>query len=185
MPEPDSVRLSTPRSSRVTAGLGVEAITHVPVTQRELRFTRNRAGALLLAAGILLVVTAVFFQITGYDTITPYLPAPLPVMQATALLPALLCLYLGRYCLKYAALIITPLGVERLPFLHPRRNMQWFVWQQILSTETDGRMVTFRLRDATVHQISMSSMTMSSRTLLLHALKTRLELLDESGYGTA
>ena len=90
MPEPERhTPASAPRP--VQAGLGVEDIRHIPVQKRELRFTRNRAGAILTAAGFLLAATAAFLQLTGYDTITPYLPAPLWAMQAAALVPAVLC----------------------------------------------------------------------------------------------
>ena len=76
MPEPElHSSASAPRP--VKAGLGVEDIRHIPARERELRFTRNRAGSVLLAAGFLLIATAAFLQLTGYDTITPYLPAPL------------------------------------------------------------------------------------------------------------
>ena len=80
MPEPERhLPASAPRP--VQAGLGVEDIRHIPVRKRELRFTRNRSGAILTAAGILLAATAAFLQLTGYDTITPYLPAPLWAMH--------------------------------------------------------------------------------------------------------
>ena len=90
----------------------MEDIRHIPARERELRFTRNRAGSVLLAAGFLLIATAAFLQLTGYDTITPYLPAPLWAMQAAALVPAVLCLIAGSRCLKHAAVIVTPVGVE-------------------------------------------------------------------------
>ena len=38
-------------------------------------------------------------------------------MQAAALVPAALCLAAGSRCLKHAAVIVTPVGVEILPFL--------------------------------------------------------------------
>ena len=48
MPEPERhTPVSAPRP--VQAGLGVEDIRHIPVQKRELRFTRNRAGAILTA----------------------------------------------------------------------------------------------------------------------------------------
>lgn len=94
MPEPERhLPASAPRP--VQAGLGVEDIRHIPVRKRELRFTRNRSGAILTATGFLLAATAAFLQLTGYDTITPYLPAPLWAMQAAALVPAALCLAAG------------------------------------------------------------------------------------------
>ena len=53
MPEPERhLPASAPRP--VQAGLGVEDIRHIPARERELRFTRNRAGSVLLAAGFLL-----------------------------------------------------------------------------------------------------------------------------------
>lgn len=50
MPEPERhTPVSAPRP--VQAGLGVEDIRHIPVQKRELRFTRNRAGAILTGKG--------------------------------------------------------------------------------------------------------------------------------------
>ncbi len=75
MPEPERhLPASAPRP--VQAGLGVEDIRHIPVRKRELRFTRNRSGAILTAAGFLLAATAAFLQLTGYDTITPVFARP-------------------------------------------------------------------------------------------------------------
>lgn len=86
MPEPERhTPVSAPRP--VQAGLGVEDIRHIPVQKRELRFTRNRAGAILTAAGVLLAATAAFLQLTGYDTITPYLPAPCGPCRPRRLFP--------------------------------------------------------------------------------------------------
>ncbi len=86
MPEPERhLPASAPRP--VQAGLGVEDIRHIPVRKRELRFTRNRSGAILTAAGFLLAATAAFLQLTGYDTITPYLPAPCGPCRPRRLFP--------------------------------------------------------------------------------------------------
>ena len=158
MPEPERhTPVSAPRP--VQAGLGVEDIRHIPVQKRELRFTRNRAGAILTAAGVLLAATAAFLQLTGYDTITPYLPAPLWAMQAAALVPAVLCLTAGCRCLKHAAVIVTPVGVEILPFLRARRAMQWFFWQQIRSADREGGRLNLRLADGSTAAVSLRPMT--------------------------
>lgn len=98
--------------SPVKTGLGVDDIRHIPVQERELRFTRNRAGALLTGSAFLLIAIAGFLQLAGHGTITPYLPAPLWAMQAAAVVPAVLFLYLGLRCLKHAAVIVTPLGLS-------------------------------------------------------------------------
>ena len=162
MPEPERhTPVSAPRP--VQAGLGVEDIRHIPVQKRELRFTRNRAGAILTAAGVLLAATAAFLQLTGYDTITPYLPAPLWAMQAAALVPAVLCLTAGCRCLKHAAVIVTPVGVEILPFLRARRAMQWFFWQQIRSADREGGRLNLRLADGSTAAISLRPMTAASQ----------------------
>ena len=184
MPEPERhIPASSPRP--VQAGLGVEDIRHIPVRKRELRFTRNRAGAILTAAGFLLVATAAFLQLTGYDTITPYLPAPLWAMQAAALVPAVLCLAAGCRCLKHAAVIVTPVGVEILPFLRARRAMQWFFWQQIRSADREGGRLNLRLADGSTAAISLRPMTAASRDMLAHAVRQRVNTLQSSGYGQA
>lgn len=184
MPEPDPHSpASAPRP--VQAGLGVEDIRHIPAGERELRFTRNRAGAVLMAAGFLLISTAAFLQLTGYDTITPYLPAPLWIMQATALVPAVICLVAAGRCLKYAAVIVTPVGVEILPFLRARRTMQWYFWQQIRSAERRGGRLNLRLADGSTAAVSLCPMTAASRDLLVHAVRQRVNTLQTSGYGKA
>lgn len=184
MPEPD---LHSPASAPgpVQPGLGVEDIRHIPVRERELRFTRNRSGAILVTAGFLLIAIAAFLQLTGYDTITPYLPAPLWVMQAVALVPAVLCLYLGSRCLKYAAVIVTPLGVEILPFLRPSRTMRWYLWQQINSADRKGGHLNLHLADGSTVSISLRPMTRASRNMLVHAVRQRVNTLQCSGYGKA
>lgn len=184
MPEPEH-HSSASAPGPVKAGLGVEDIRHIPARERELRFTRNRAGAVLMAAGFLLITTAAFLQLTGYGTITPYLPAPLRVMQAAALVPAGLCLYLGSRCLKYAAVIVTPVGVEILPFLRARRTMQWRFWQQIRSADRKGDRLNLRLADGSTVSVSLRPMTTASRNLLVHAVRQRVSTLQCSGYGTA
>lgn len=77
-------------------------------------------------------------------------------MQAAALIPAVLFLYLGLRCLKHAAVIVTPLGVEILPFVRPRHTMRWHLWQQICSAERDGTRLTLRLADGTNTIIGMA-----------------------------
>ncbi|PNC39198.1 hypothetical protein CXU10_03975 [Akkermansia muciniphila] len=184
MPEPElHSSASAPRP--VKAGLGVEDIRHIPARERELRFTRNRAGSVLLAAGFLLIATAAFLQLTGYDTITPYLPAPLWAMQAAALVPAVLCLIAGSRCLKHAAVIVTPVGVEILPFLRARRAMQWCFWQQICSADRKGGRLNLRLTDGSTVAVSLHSMTAASREMLVHAVRQRVNTLQCSGYGKA
>ena len=184
MPEPElHSSASAPRP--VKAGLGVEDIRHIPARERELRFTRNRAGSVLLAAGFLLIATAAFLQLTGYDTITPYLPAPLWAMQAAALVPAVLCLIAGSLCLKHAAVIVTPVGVEILPFLRARRAMQWCFWQQIRSADRKGGRLNLRLTDGSTVAVSLRSMTAASREMLVHAVRQRVNTLQCSGYGKA
>ncbi len=170
---------------QVRPGLGVDDIKHIPTKDRELRFTRNRLGAILTVVGVVLLMIAVFFQITGYDTITPYLLAPLWVMQLCAAIPALICLYAGWRCLRYAALIVTPLGLEVMPFFNARETMSWFVWQQIRTIELrDGMLILDIIEELPVN-ISLSGLTPNSRALLMHALEQRLSALKESGYGKA
>ncbi|MFR8407058.1 hypothetical protein [Akkermansia sp.] len=68
-------------------GLGVDDIRHIPVQERELRFTRNRAGALLTGSAFLLIAIAGFLQLAGHGTITPYLPAPCGPCRLRRLFP--------------------------------------------------------------------------------------------------
>lgn len=184
MPELEH-RPDAPHPGPVQAGLNVEAIRNIPVRERELRFTRNRAGAFLAAAGFLLIAVAGFLQLTGYDTITPYLPAPLRAMQAAALVPAAVFLGLGGRCLKHAAVIVTPLGVEILPFLRPRRTMQWYFWQQISAADRNGTRLTLHLADGTEAVIHMAALAPAGRNMLVHAIRARLNSLNNYNDGQA
>ncbi len=170
---------------KVRPGLGVDDIKHIPTTERELRFTRNRLGFILIAAGMVLMMTAVLLQMAGYDAITPYLLAPLWGMQASVIIPGIICLYVGWRCLRYATLIVTPLGLEVMPFFKPRQTMSWYVWQQIRSVELRGSTLILDIIEEQPVSISLFSMTPESRTLLMHALTQRLSALKESGYGKA
>lgn len=184
MPDPDqySDKL-TP--CPVQAGLGVRDIQHIPVRDRELRFTRNRAGGILMSSGFLLIVIAVFLQITGHDTIAPYLPAPLWVMQAMVLFPAGICLVTAIRCLKHAAIIITPVGVEILPFFRARHTMQWFFWQQINTTETQRNKLILHMTNGIDITIHLFPITNTSKRLLLYAIQQRITSIQASPYGQA
>lgn len=184
MPEPNP-QPTTSSPSPVQPGLGVKNIQHIPVKDRELRFTRNRTGGVLLATGLLLIIIAVFLQITGHNTITPYLPTPLWVMQAMVLFPAGLCLLTAARCLKHAAIIITPVGVEILPFLRARHTMQWFFWQQIHAAETRGNKLILHTIDGNGVTINLLPITATSKQLLLYAIQQRITSLQSSPYGQA
>ncbi len=167
---------------KVRPGLGVDDIKHIPVNNRELRFTRNRLGAFLLAAGMILGMAAVFFQIAGFP-LAVSMPAPVWLMQTALIIPALLCLYVGRRCLRYAAIILTPLGIELMPFFRPRKTMRWYVWQQIQSARLRGNRLILSIRGNSAVSISLFCMTPLNRAMLCHALDQRLAALQESGYG--
>lgn len=115
-----------------------------------------------------------------------HIPAssPRPV-QAAALVPAVLCLAAGCRCLKHAAVIVTPVGVEILPFLRARRAMQWFFWQQIRSADREDGRLNLRLADGSTVAVSLRSMTSASRDMLAHAVRQRVNTLQSSGYGQA
>ncbi len=167
---------------KVRPGLGVDDIKHIPVNDRELRFTRNRMGAFLMAAGMMLGMAAVFFQIAGY-AFAMNMPIPVWLMQTVVIVAALLCLYLGYRCLRYAAIILTPLGIELMPFFRPRKTMRWYVWQQIQSAQLRGSRLILNLSGNATAYLPLFSMTQTNRAMLCHALDQRLAALQESGYG--
>lgn len=100
-------------------------------------------------------------------------PPPCGPWQAAALVPAALCLAAGSRCLKHAAVIVTPVGVEILPFLRTRRTMQWFFWQQISSADREGGRLNLRLADGSTVAVSLRPMTAASRDMLAHAVRQR------------
>ena len=87
--------------------------------------------------------------------------------------------------LQHAAVIVTPVGVEILPFLRTQRTMQWFFWQQIRSADREGGRLNLRLTDGSTVAVSLRPMTAASRDMLAHAVRQRVNTLQSSGYGQA
>lgn len=148
----------------------------VQAPEKELRFTRSGqavvfwvAGAVLAAAAVTLIATAV------YRDINPQLPHP-----AWALAPAALSLLSLRTAVKltrHAYLILTPLGIEIFPFFRPASGMRLVTWQEIDSAEVDpGKTLLTLHHDAAkssgIH-LSLSPLCRDRRAFLIQAVLGR------------
>lgn len=163
-----------PSSPALELGLGVKDIEHVPLADRELRFTRNRLAVIFAFLGVFFFSVAGFLQLTGYDTIPAYLPARLWIMQLICIIPAIICFWLCRRAIKHVAIILTPLGVEYLPFFNARKSMKWVPWQHISHFSPHSHHIALTLTNNETWSLPLFSLSKHSRTLVLHALNSRL-----------
>ncbi len=177
MPEPNN---NKPSSPALKLGLGVKDIEHVPLADRELRFTRNKLAVIFAILGIFFFSIAGFLQLTGYDTIPAYLPAKLWLMQLICLIPSFTCFWLCRRAIKHVAIILTPLGVEYLPFFNARKSMKWVPWQHITHLSTHSNRISLCLTNNETFSLPLFSLSKHSRTLVLHALNSRLSKIHAS-----
>jgi hypothetical protein len=151
----------------------------VPVQspEKELRFTRSGqashfwlAAAMLAAAGITLLATAI------YRDINPRLPHP-----AWALLPLAAAAALASLAMKmtrHAYLILTPLGIEIFPFFRPAAGMRLVLWQEVARAEVDEKSRRLTLhhdaaKTSGIH-LSLSPIRADRRCLLAKAVLGRL-----------
>lgn len=169
-----------PSSPAPKLGLGIKDIEHVPLADRELRFTRNRLAGIFAILGIFFFSVAGFLQLTGYDTISAYLPAKLWLMQIICLIPAFICFWLSRRAIKHVAIILTPLGVEYLPFFNARKSMTWVPWQHITKLSPHSNRISLTLANKETFSLPLFSLSKHSRTLVLHALNSRLSKIHAS-----
>lgn len=141
---------------------------------KELRFTRSGQARqfFLLAAG--LTTLAIFLLAAAF---TPGLEFPL-WWSALPVLPALGLFLLAYRCIRYAYLLLTPLGVEIFPFLNPRKNLQILYWAEIDHAEvsSDQRLLILHFNESKTSGIkaSLSPLAPPQRELLTHAINGRM-----------
>jgi len=152
--------------------------------EKELRFTRSGqagvfwvAAAVLTAAGITLLATAI------YRDINPQLPHP-----AWALLPlafAAATAGVAAGLTRHAYLILTPLGIEIFPFYRPAQGMRLVLWQEIDHAEIDPRNTRLTLhhdrgKTSGIH-LSLTPIRADRRALLAKAVVGRVDMAAQRG----
>ncbi len=147
--------------------------------EKELRFTRSGqaglfwvAAAVLTAAGITLLATAI------YRDINPQLPHP-----AWALLPLALAAVTAGVAAgltRHAYLILTPLGIEIFPFYKPAQGMRLVLWQEVDHAEVNPQNTRLTLhhdaaKTSGIH-LSLGPVRRDRRGLLTKAVIGRVDL---------
>ena len=139
----------------------------------ELRFTRSgQAVGFWLAAAVLAAGAVTLGATALYRDINPDVPHP-----AWALVPlglALLAARLARHLTRHAYLILTPLGIEILPFFRPAARLRMVGWQEVAAAEVNAEQSVLTLhydaaKTAGIH-LSLKPIRADRRALLVKAV---------------
>lgn len=141
---------------------------------KELRFTRSGQGRRVFLAAAVLTTISIFLVASHY---TPALEYSL-WWALLPLTPALALFYLAYRCVRYAYLLLTPMGVELFPFLHPRKNLQVLYWTEIIHAEVspDLSLLTLHFNEEQTSGIKASLLPIApaQRPLLVRAIEGRM-----------
>ncbi|MEO1857707.1 MAG: hypothetical protein ABGY95_10155 [Rubritalea sp.] len=122
-------------------GLSPKAVAE---SHKELRFTRTRQASqfFILTAFLLVLGVASFvalyvswgpkdldFRLYAWFCLTP-------------LIPSYFTLRLAIHCVRYAYILLTPMGVEVFPFFQPEKNLQIIFWQEVDSFDISPSLLT-------------------------------------------
>ncbi len=108
-----------------------------PSPPLELRFTRSgQAVVFWLMAAIGAATTVTLMATAIYRDENPALPHPAWALVPLAL--AGLAARLAAHLTRHAYLIVTPLGLEILPFFRPATGMRLIIWQEVAGAEINA-----------------------------------------------
>jgi hypothetical protein len=146
---------------------------------KELRFTRSGQGRRLFLAAAALSTLSIFLLAAAF---TPGLEFPL-WWSLLPLLPAVGLFYLAYRCVRFAYLLLTPLGVEIFPLTKARQNLQVLYWSEIAHAEIDPQQsfltLHFNEEQTSGIKASLRPIAKAQRPLLARAIEGRMaERLD-------
>jgi hypothetical protein len=144
----------------------------------ELRYTRAGQSVAFLAAGILLLSLGAGLGLLGWHWDDKTMPAPLLPTPWLGVAPVALAAFFfwwaGRL-VRRPLLVLTPVGIEVYPFIHPDDNMQLVLWAEIDTIEIDaGRRWLVITRSDTAGGkvfVSLRPLTGPSRLMLARAVE--------------
>jgi hypothetical protein len=138
---------------------------------QELRFTRGRQGAFFFVVAVAaLCVSAILWRLAippseMNDALlsTPlWALIPVPIAAAAA--------WLGRFQVKHAYLILSPVGIEIFPTFFPSDRMDLMPWGEIESASVDGGALIVRKLGGGGAVISLAPIGRAQRFLLDRAV---------------
>lgn len=173
----ERTKTTLPPLKPAKAGLTVKDIASVPRNSRELRFTRNAAGAGLLIMAALCGGASLMCYVICSDALISQMLMPLWVMELIGLSATAINAYLGLYCLRIAYIIVSPVGIEILPFRNPRHTMRLYMWHDLLGAEFNDREMVLHHCDDTYEHLSLLAMNPRQRKMLRRAVTQRLHHL--------
>lgn len=107
--------------------------------EKEIRFTRSAQASLFFFLGIICTMICIGTLFNEYINWGPW-HADFKAywwMSLIALIPAAIFFRIGIHCIRHAYIILTPIGVELLPFWRPQKNLQVIFWSDIDHAEFD------------------------------------------------
>ncbi len=112
--------------------------------EKEIRFTRSRQAQVWFIIASLSTIS-IFIGI-GFSLIPePYGTGDLKkywYLLIPLILISGISIKIAFFCLKYAYLIFTPLGIEIFPFRKPEKNLNVIYWSEINALEVDEKKIT-------------------------------------------
>lgn len=155
---------------------------------QELRFTRNRWGAVLCASALLLLLAA---MTAGAAWLA--LPCPCFVEGEASGDPALgwaaLILVLSAFAawlaglalLRRAYIVATALGLDILPLFRPAKRMILIGWNEVEGSVLQGSRLVLKRRGLPPIALPLGSMREKQRGLLLRVVEGRQQQQREGG----
>ncbi|MDE0826076.1 MAG: hypothetical protein OSA48_04625 [Akkermansiaceae bacterium] len=147
---------------------------NVTEPHKELRFTRSGQGRRFFLAAAALTTLAIFLAAAAF---TPGLEFPL-WWSTLPLLPAIGLFFIAYRCVRFAYLLLTPLGVEIFPFTKSHKNLQVIYWSEIAHAEVspDRSLLILHYNEEQTAGIkaSLRPLAAAQRPLLARAIKGRM-----------
>jgi len=141
---------------------------------KELRFTRSAQGRQFFLLAAAFTTLAIFLAAAAF---TPGLEFPL-WWSVLPLLPAIGLFYLAYRCVRFAYLLLTPLGVEIFPFTNSRKNLQIIYWSEIAHAEVSPDrsllILHFNQEQTSGIKASLRPLAATQRPLLARAIEGRM-----------
>lgn len=144
--------------------------------EKEIRFTRSRQAQvwfiLACLSGISIFISIGFSIIPepyGTNDLKNYWYLLIPLAAIS-----IISIKIAFFCLKYAYLIFTPMGIEIFPFRKAEKNLNVIYWSEIDSLEVDKKKITLHFNKEKTAGVVISLNPIAKKHLpLLNTLITR------------
>lgn len=147
--------------------------------EKELRFTRSSQAQLFFLIAVFCVaitVCSLFYSYINWGA-SDYTLKTYFWVYLLPLIPAAILIKIAMHCVRYAYIILSPLGIEIFPFVKPEDNLQVIYWSQIDHVEFDYDIMTlhFDAEESSGVVVSLAPIQKKQWKLLEHAVHARIK----------